>query len=261
MEADHPLAGWGAKQGKRLFPLGRPFVVRARCLPQTPLFADLTEEERAALDRQSRLLACSKGALLYAPGETGQQLFIVIQGAVELYERSEGRRLLLARLGPGAVFGEMALLGQAMYDAFAEAVEPSLLCVLEREALRHFLLHKPELALRLLELVGQRLLEVEAQLSDLVFKDVAARLASALLRLAARGGDVVEGWTHRELSELIGCLRETVTIQLDVLQAKGLVELGRRRIVLRDRAALEALAARSTPYGLEPCYQRGPGRE
>jgi len=218
---------------------------RLRCLPDNPIFADLTEEELAALDRLSRAWQCGKGTILYLPGKTGEQLFLIMQGAVELYELSpRGRKLLLGRLGPGAVFGEMTLLGQAMYDAVAETVEPSTICVLEREDLRRFLLRKPELALRLLELVGQRLLDAQERLVDLAFKDVTARLATALLRLAARSrNNVVVGWSHDDLAALIGSGREVVTARLDALEAAGVLKLGRRCIVLRDLTALEALAA------------------
>lgn len=240
MERRGNTTAWGMSS-----PATRQRASRPRCLPDNPIFTDLTEAELAELDRLSRARRYDKGAILYLPGETGEQLFLVMEGAVELYEESpKGRKLLLGRLGPGAVFGEMALLGHGMYDAVAETVEPSTICVLEREDLRRLLLQKPELALRLLELMGQRLRDAEERLTDLAFKDVTARLAIALLRLGAHSrNNVVVGWSHDDLAALIGSGREVVTARLDALEAAGVLKLGRRRIVLRDLTALEALAA------------------
>jgi CRP-like cAMP-binding protein len=134
-------------------------------------------------------------------------------------------------------FGEMAILGQGMYDTFAEAMEDCLICVMSRRDVQSLLLSKPTVALRLCGEMAARLMETERQLEHFVFKGTLPRLASVLLRLA-RDDDEVIGYSHQALADLLGVYRETATHVLDELKALGLVEIHRKRIKRRDRAAL-----------------------
>lgn len=104
---------------------------------------------------------------------------------------------------------------------------------------------KPEVALRFMESLGTRLNEVEQQLESIAFKSIPARLASLLLRLAdeAQGeGNLVKGYTHQDLGEMLGTYRETITQTLNDFKSEGLIEIGRKKIMLEDRDRLEELA-------------------
>jgi len=155
----------------------------------------------------------------------------------------EGKKLVIATLGSGAVFGEMALLGQQMHNTFAEALEDCQIVVMSRTDLERLILAKPIVGLRMLEITGRRLSEAEERLDDMAFKGIPARLASLLLRLAAdRGVDVITGLTHQDLAETIGTYRETATQVLNDMKAEGLIQIGRKRIDILDPARLQALA-------------------
>lgn len=213
---------------------------KAEYLREVDILRDLTDEEMAWLKDLLPMVTCEPGRIIYGQEENAEVLFLLKRGRVQLYRlSSEGKKLELATIGPHTFFGEMPLLGQQMHQAFAEAVEDSLICVLSRADVEQLIAKKPQVAVRMLEVVSARLAASESQLEALAFHGVPARLAAALLRLAK--DDVVQ-ITHRELAEMIGAYRETVTKTLDDFQRDGLVELGRMRITVRDRPGLEKIA-------------------
>jgi CRP-like cAMP-binding protein len=208
------------------------------------LFRDLSERDMAELDRLTTITAVPRGRVFYEPEDVGQVLFLIRKGRVQIYRISpEGKKLVIATLGPGALFGEMALLGQQMHNAFAEALEDCQIFVMSRAALERLILDKPSVGRRVLETTGKRLRNAEKRLEDMAFKSIPARLASLLLRLAAeQGSDEVVGLTHQDLAETVGTYRETATQVLNNMKADGLIEIGRKRIKILDRARLDALA-------------------
>jgi CRP-like cAMP-binding protein len=214
-------------------------------LSNIQVFRDLAPQELAALDRQITMSTCRAGKLFYMPEETGEVLFLLKKGRVQLYRlASSGKKIVVATLGPGAVFGEMSLVGQGMHNTFAEALDDCLLCVMSRADVERLLREKPDVAFRFVEAMGLRLTELETRLEDIAFKSISARLAALLLRLDLEqgGGRMVGGYTHQELSEMLGTYRETVTQTLNDLKAIGVVEIGRKKVLLGDMTRLRALA-------------------
>lgn len=213
-------------------------------LSMMDLFRDLSPQELAEMDRQTTLSTCKAGKILYMPDDTGEVLFLLKKGRVELYRISpEGKKIVLTVLGPGAIFGEMALVGQGMQDTFAEAIEDAVLCVMSRADVERLILAKPQVALRLVEAMGRRLAQVERQLEEVAFKSIPARLATLLLRLAHESGNgTIVGYTHQSLGEMLGTYRETTTQVLNEFKAAGLIDIGRKRIEILDRAGLERIA-------------------
>lgn len=211
-------------------------------LPAVDLFRDFTEEEVREVERVTVLQRFEKGRLLYTPGETGEALFLLRQGAVQIYRMSaEGRKLVIAHLLPYSFFGEMSCIGQGMYDAYAEAIEDSEVILMNCADLEKLLISKPRVALRILEAFGRRVIEAEQQLEDIAFKGLVARLASLLLREADENGEV-RGLSHRDIAERLGIYRETATNGLKELKAAGIINIGRKRIHITDRARLRLAA-------------------
>jgi CRP-like cAMP-binding protein len=102
---------------------------------------------------------------------------------------------------------------------------------------------KPKVALRIFEELGSRLKETESRLEEIAFKGIPARLASYLLQLSdEQGSDTITGMTHQDLGEQIGTYRETTTQTLNTFKADGLIDIGRKRITILDRAGLERVA-------------------
>jgi CRP/FNR family cyclic AMP-dependent transcriptional regulator len=214
-------------------------------LQMVDIFQDLTEEEIEEIDRATTMSACRKGKILYMPEDTSEVLFLLKKGRIQLYRISpDGKKLVIATIGPGAVFGEMALIGQGMHNTFAEATEECVLCVMSRDDLERLLVTKPQVALRIFETLGQRLKEAELRLEEIAFKGIPARLASLLLQLAGdQGSDTITGLTHQDLGEQIGTYRETTTQTLNIFKTEGLIDIGRKRITILEREGLERIAA------------------
>ncbi len=213
-------------------------------LQMVDIFQDLTEEEIEEIDRATTVSTARRGKILYMPEDTSEVLFLLKEGRIQLYRISpDGKKLVIGTIAPGAIFGEMALIGQGMHNTFAEATEDCVLLVMSREDVERLLVTKPMVALRIFEELGSRLKETESRLEEIAFKGIPARLASLLLQLAGEhGDDTITGMTHQDLGEQIGTYRETTTQTLNTFKADGLIAIGRKRITILDRPGLERVA-------------------
>jgi len=213
-------------------------------LSDVDLFRDLSDRDMAELDRMTTITNVPRGRVFYQPEDVSEVLFLIKQGKVQLYRISpEGKKLVIATLGPGTLFGEMALLGQQMHNAFAEALDDCMILVMSRADLERLILNKPLVGLRLLEITGRRLNDAESRLEDMAFKGIPARLASLLLRLSAeRNSPDILGMTHQDLAETIGTYRETATQVLNDMKSQGLIAIGRKRITICDPERLAEVA-------------------
>jgi CRP-like cAMP-binding protein len=213
-------------------------------LSDLELFQGLSSKEIEELEHLITITSVRKGKVFYRPEETGEVLFILKDGRVQLYRISPaGKKLVIASLGPGSLFGEMPLLGQQLHKTFAEAAEDCVIGIMSRKDLERLFLSKPHVAIRVLEMTGRRLREVEDRLRSMAFKGIPARLAALLLLLADEnnGHDVV-GYTHQDLAETAGTYRETATQVLNDLKSKGMIDIGRKRITILDHDGLQAIA-------------------
>jgi CRP/FNR family cyclic AMP-dependent transcriptional regulator len=213
------------------------------CVRGTDLFRDLSASEIEEIEGMTAMRTSRRGRVFFAPGQTGEVLFILKTGRVNIYRVTpDGKKLVTASLEPGTVFGEMSLIGQGMYDSFAEAAEDCTLCVMGRADVENLLKTKPAVALRAMEIMARRLREAEDRLEGAAFKGVPARLALMPLRLRPGGSGELVGVSHQDLADMVGTYRETVTRVLNDFQAQGLIELGRKRIRVLQPDRVAALA-------------------
>jgi CRP/FNR family cyclic AMP-dependent transcriptional regulator len=243
-------------------PARSPFAMFRRKQEHTPARGDIAREKqaylltmdifrdvgRSAIDQlvhEIQMRTCAKGQILYAQEDQAETLFLLKRGRVQLYRLTpSGKRLELAMIPPGTFFGEMPLLGESLRHAYAEAAEESLVCVMSRTDVERLIREQPQVALRMIEVMGQRLALCEARLEELAYRSVPARIAAVLLRLARSQGNAdAQGIpiTHQELGEMVGALRETVTGVLGEFQRTGLVQLHRGQICVCNPRGLERL--------------------
>lgn len=216
------------------------------CVSKLDILADLLPHEISELDHSSATVRIDKGGLIHTPEDGRERLFLIKEGRVQLYRISiEGRKLVLAMLGPDMFFGEMPLFGQAMGDSVAQAVDDTTLCTLGRAEVERILITYPRIGLRLIQVLNERLQEAEERLHECAFLTMPARISALLLRLAEESHEV-HGLTHQDLADMLGVYRETVTATLDKLKHDQLLEIGRKRITLTNRSALEDLVQGST---------------
>lgn len=208
------------------------------------MFQGLSRAEMVEMDRTTTMSTCRRGKVFYQPQDNSEVLFILKKGRVQLCRLSpEGKKLVVGTIGPGTIFGEMAIIGQGMHNQFAEAADDCLLCVMSRHDVERLILSKPTVALRFMKIMADRLSQAEARLEDMAFKSIPARLAALLLTLRADQGDSITGYTHQDLAEAVGTYRETTTQTLNEFKARHLIDIGRKRIDILDPAGLEEVAA------------------
>jgi CRP-like cAMP-binding protein len=212
-------------------------------LQMVDIFQDLSKADMQEMDRTTTMSTCKPGKIFYQPEDTSEVLFILKKGRVQLYRISpEGKKLVVATVGAGTIFGEMAMMGQQMHNTFAEAVEDCLLCVMSRHDVERLILSKPSVALRIMDVMANRLREAEIRMEDMAFKSIPARLAALLLNLREDQGDRIYGYSHQDLAEAVGTYRETTTQTLNKFKADNLIEIGRKRIEILDLEGLEDIA-------------------
>jgi CRP/FNR family transcriptional regulator, cyclic AMP receptor protein len=204
------------------------------------IFCDLQSDEVHAFEHQTVMRTCPKGLILYSQEDRAEALFLLKHGKVQLYRLTTGgKRLELATLDPGTFFGEMPLLGESLRHTYAEVAEEALVCVMSRVDIERLIRQHPQVALRMIEVMGKRLANREERLEELAYRHVPARIAAVLLRLGEQQVGATVSLTHQELGDMVGALRETVTPILNDFQRAGLVILGRGRITLQDIPGLQ----------------------
>ncbi len=219
--------------------------VKVDYLSSIQVFRDLTPNELAEMDRQITMSTCRRGKIFYMPEDSGEVLFLLKKGRVQLYRIApNGKKLVMATLGPGAIFGEMSLVGQGMHNTYAESIDECVLCVMSRSDVERLVREKPEVAFRFVEALGSRLTQLESRLEDIAFKSIPARLATLLLALDKEQGgkQMVTGYTHQDFSEMLGTYRETITQTLNDLKADRIIDIARKQVVLLNIPRLRQIA-------------------
>ncbi|ADV67636.1 Crp/Fnr family transcriptional regulator [Deinococcus maricopensis] len=211
----------------------------------------LPEDGRAAVLSACRHGAWSRGSLLYHSEDAADTLFLLSKGYVRLYRLGSGAREVTVNVhGPGDLLGTGAVAPGRAYGLDAEAMEDTEALLLGGELLRDLVRAHPTLGVALSAQLTRQTRSLQERLTHLVFLEVSQRLALALLDLAVQsGGDLTAGpvalsnrISHQDLAHLVGSTRETITKLLGEFKARGILDLGYRRIVIMDEAALRAAA-------------------
>jgi CRP/FNR family transcriptional regulator, cyclic AMP receptor protein len=227
-----------------------PIKEQIRLLSVVDILGPLSDEEMEDLARRAPDTFMEQDDILYIPEHGTERLFILKEGRVQCYEIDRaGGEITLSVVEGGNVFGEMALTAQSLSGLYVRALIPSTVVSLGREELEDLIMKKPEVGLRLVRDLAERLHASEARYADVVGKDVPARLATLILRLVDSEGVVSSDslriptrYTHDQLASMIGCKRVAVTRAFSRLKEGGAVQLKERHIIVKDIDALKELA-------------------
>ena len=217
-------------------------------LQKVPLFSQLAPADLQRVVEVARERSYPKNSVILFEDDPGDALYVVAMGQVKVVLIGEdGREVILSVLGEGEFFGEMALIDDEPRSAHVIAMEDSALIVLRREDFQGILIHTPALALALLKELSRRLRRVDEKVGSLVLLDVHGRVAQLLLELADEtdGQRITRRLTHHTIAQMIGSSRETVSRTMREFVDKGLIDVSRKDILIRDRAILEQAAGRS----------------
>ena len=225
-----------------------------RLLERCPLFRSLTAEEREKVFTFAHARRFAAGETIFLKGSPGQGMMAVLSGEVRISVPSpDGKEIILATIRSGEVFGELALLDGKERTADAVTLSPCEIVTLERRDLLPLLRQQPELCLKLLEVVCERLRRTDALIEEVLFLSLPTRLAKTLLRVAGRRISARHGvqlhvrLSQRELGAMIGGTRESVNKCLGEWQRQGIVRIDDGVIVIANPAALRQLAESETP--------------
>jgi CRP/FNR family transcriptional regulator len=220
-------------------------------LQRTALLSSLSRAEIESLAALTVVRHFSNGELLFSEDKPCNGLHIVASGKVRIFKTSvSGREQVLAINQAGESVAELPVFDGGNFPASAMAIEPAEIAFISRADFKSFCLQHPEVALKMLAVVGGRLRRLVAIIEELSFTTIRQRIIALLLRLAdtegrqtPRGIEFQLPVSHQELASQLGTVRELISRNLTRLQAEGLLEVNARQIVVRDRAALTTLVA------------------
>jgi CRP/FNR family cyclic AMP-dependent transcriptional regulator len=214
----------------------------ASVLARTSLFEGLDDSARLRLAAAAVTRTYKRGQLIFAEGDVGEALFVILEGQVKVFVTSEeGVEMVLVTLGKSDSFGELSLIDGAPRSASAEALEATKILGLGRRALLDLLPGDPRLTEALLRSLGSLVRRLTEQAADLVFLDLHGRVAKLLLALADRDGHQEGGKTvldlhvtQTDLAGMVGGSRQSVNQILHAFERRGYVELQGRTVVLNE---------------------------
>jgi CRP/FNR family cyclic AMP-dependent transcriptional regulator len=200
----------------------------------------------AALSARLHLTEFPCGHTLFAQGEPGDRLYIIISGKVKIGRRvPDGRGHLLSIMGPSDMVGDLSTFDPGPRMSTATTITEVRAASMNREALRDWTAERPEIAERLLRMLARRLRRTNDSVLDLVFTDVPGRVAKQLLQLAhrfgIREGDAVRidhDLTQEEIAQLVGATRETVNQALADFVHRGWITLEGKSMLITDSERL-----------------------
>lgn len=220
----------------------------AKALAQTSLFSGLSERELEFLLERVVSRRYSSAETVFSEGEPCSGLYVVESGSIRIFKSSvAGREQVLGIEGPGGSVAELPVFDGGSYPASVTAIEDSVLLFVSKQDFQALCRAHPEVALKVLKVVGARLRRLVGIIEELSFTTVRHRLCAYLLRLAQSEGRKVNGGVqvmlpanNQELAAQIGTVRELVSRNLSRLQAEGIVQIDGRALLIRDLKSLES---------------------
>jgi CRP/FNR family transcriptional regulator len=216
-------------------------------LARAPLFSGLTESELNFVVQRAVPRRFSAGEIIFGEGEPCAGLYVVESGHIRIFKTSSGgREQVLSVDGPGSSVAELPVFDGGNYPASVAAIDDAILLFLSKQDFQALCLAHPQVALKVLRVVGARLRRLVGIIEELSFTTVRHRLASYLLRMVGQEGKRTGGEveielpaSNQELASQIGTVRELVSRNLSRLQGEGIVQVDGRRVLILDLRALE----------------------
>ena len=212
-------------------------------LRKVPFLRGLDARSIADLANASRVISVVKGDDVFLEGEGCRGMFLLLTGTVKVYRSgASGREQIIAVEQAGAVIAELPLMDGQAYPASCAALTDSSLLLVPRDAFEEILRRKPELALGVLRVLGERLRHLVALVDELSLLEVPQRLAKYLLEVSGRRGpEFTLSLSNQEIANRLGTVREIVSRNLHRFEQQGSISIEGRRIRILDEQALRDL--------------------
>ncbi len=224
-------------------------------LKRCDLFERLSDDQIRRVESCSRVRKFDRNCPVYLPADESDAVYLLASGRIKIcHLTTDGKESILTFIEPGELFGELAIFDPGPRDEYVEAIEPSTVVLIPREAMQQLVEEHPNVSLGITKLFGLRRKRIERRLKQLLYLSNRERLTHLLLELAEQygtpnGDGIVLSikLSHQDLASVIGSTRETVTVVLGQLQVEGVVKLGRQRIVLLKPERLAQSVDRPIP--------------
>lgn len=223
---------------------------KLRLLANVEFLSDFSADQLEAVSRVARTKNLARREELFHKGDDGAEVYVVASGKLKVLTTSpKGGDVVFSILGPGEVFGEVALLCETPRTATVSALEDCRLLAIDRRDFMSFLRTDPEIAVKLLSVLAMRLARVSELVEDTLFLKLPLRLAKKLLALSRVYGEKAVGGvridlklSQEEWGDLIGTTRESVNKQMREWTDAGIVRIEDGYLVILDPRQLERLA-------------------
>jgi CRP/FNR family transcriptional regulator, cyclic AMP receptor protein len=199
----------------------------------------------------TKLANCRRFTILYTSGAAADSVFFLESGLVKILKREDAKEVLFTIVHPGEIFGEQAILLPGTRTTAAEVLHEASIYIVPRDLFSKFCNQRPEVWRLLSEQLAKREQNLKEKLELVLLKDVEQRIMLYLAELATEvGSKEPEGsgysiqLSQGELASLIGATRETTSSMLNTLAKRGLVTLGRRKLIISSPEALRHAALR-----------------
>lgn len=211
------------------------------------LFDSLKNDELTYLAEQAEVIKKPKFNFIYHFDEPSDKFYILYKGIIKTGLHSDdGREIIKSVLHPGALFGELGVVGEQTRSEFARAMnqDVTVICI-EVKDLRKIMRQNQDLNFEIFDRVGVRLRKAEARLEGMIFKDARERIIDFLKDTAEQRGKKV-GYemmfkhclTQQDIANITGTSRQTVTSVLNELRKENKIYFNRRSILIRDLEGL-----------------------
>lgn len=221
---------------------------KLQTIRRVELFSGLSTDELRLVASMSRVVCKARGATIYMQEDPAESFYVIDQGRVKISLLSfHAKEIILEIVEPGGIFGELALVDDSPRVTMAEALDKVLLYVITKQNFKSIMANHPELVLRLAKKVGLRFRKIERKVSDLLNKDVSARITDLLVEIAtahSNGGkapeEILVHLKQQDIAGLIGACRQAATEALNNMEKMGWIKLGRGFVNIRSLDSLRS---------------------
>ena len=211
------------------------------------IFSGLPEEELDAFASFCQMKRVDKGEFLFRENDPYHGFFIVRSGVLKIFRCSaDGKEQVLRLAGPGESFAEAPMGDKRSFPASVQAEKPSEVVLVPVDSFRDHMMRNPQLALRILSSMASQLRHLVTLIDDLTLKNVEARFALYLIRLAGKvppdkGQTLEVPVTWQVLASHLGCTGESLSRLLRLLKNRGTLHTEGRTITILDPDSLVAM--------------------
>ncbi len=215
---------------------------RLQILKETPIFSGLKDNELKELASLVREHTFVPGEYVFWEGDPPDLFYIIVSGRVKAFKHSSsGKEFIIAFLGPGEMLGELAAFQNKPYPASAQSVAETRLLGMKWGDFLKFLTSHPDVALRIITVLGERLMTAQGRLGDLAGERAEQRLARVLVMLSSKLGNNLP-FTRQEIADMAGLTIETTIRIMSRLKDGGIIRSSRGHIVILDERKLKLLS-------------------